>query len=143
VGPHPPKPFGRWIAAGAATLLVAALATAVAFAVNRSGPSAGKAAQLTPPWKIPVDVLNGGGDINFTRQLATRIGSFGYRIERVTKAGRFGYSQTVVYFEPGGEALARRLEQQLGCGAVSPLPGGKDPHRLVVIAGPPSAACTG
>ena len=42
----------------------------------------------------------------------------------------------------GGEAYARRLADQLGCGTVSPLPGGNDPHRLVVIAGPPSATCT-
>ena len=141
-GPAPSRPFGRWIAAGAAAVLVATLATALAFAIGGSSSPAGKAATLPPPWRVPVDILNGGGDINFTRQLATRVGSFGYRIERVTRAGRFGYRQTVVYFEPGGEALARRLASQLGCGTVSPLPGGKNPRRLVVIAGPPSAACT-
>ena len=84
---------------------------------------------------------SGGGDINFTRQLASKAGSFGYGIGHVTKAGRFDYRHTTVYFEPGGEALARRLASQLGCGTVGPLPGGKNPRRLVVIAGPPSAAC--
>jgi transcriptional regulator with XRE-family HTH domain len=143
VGPPPAKPFGRWLAIGVSALLAVALAAAVSFAVGRSGTKgAAAAAQLPPPWKFSVAVLNGGGDINFTRQLASKVGSFGYRIERVGKAGRFGYRQTVVYFEPGGEAYARRLADQLGCGTVSPLPGGKDPNRLVVIAGPPSAACS-
>jgi transcriptional regulator with XRE-family HTH domain len=143
VGPPPAKRLGRWIAIAAAALLVVALAAALAFAAGRSGATrSGGAAKLPPPWDMRVAVLNGGGDINFTKQLASKVGSFGYRIEHVGKAGRFGYRQTVVYFEPGGEAFARRLAQQLGCGTVSPLPGGKDPRRLVVIAGPPSAACS-
>jgi len=142
-GPPPTKPFGRWIAMGVSALLVAALAAALAFAAGRSGSKgSAEAASLPPPWNFSVAVLNGGGDINFTRQLASKVGSFGYRIERVGKAGRFGYRQTVVYFEPGGETFARRLADQLGCGTVSPLPGGKNPRRLVVIAGPPSAACS-
>jgi transcriptional regulator with XRE-family HTH domain len=143
VGPAPPKPFGRWLAIGVSAVLVTALAAAFAFAAGRSGSkSSAAAAQLLPPWKLSAAILNGGGDINFTRQLASKVGSFGYRIERVGRAGRFGYHQTVVYFEPGGEAYARRLANQLGCGTVSPLPGGKNPRRLVVIAGPPSAACS-
>jgi transcriptional regulator with XRE-family HTH domain len=143
VGPPPAKRLGRWIAIAAAALLVVALAAALAFAAGRSGATrSGGAAKLPPPWEMRVAVLNGGGDINFTKQLASKVGAFGYRIERVGKAGRFGYRQTVVYFEPGGEAFARRLAQQLGCGTVSPLPGGKNPRRLVLIAGPPSAACS-
>jgi transcriptional regulator with XRE-family HTH domain len=142
-GPAPRKPFGRWLAIGVSTVLLTALAAALSFAVGRSGSnSTAAAAQLPPPWKFSVAVLNGGGDINFTRQLASKVGSFGYRIERVAKAGRFGYQKTVVYFEPGGEAYARRLAAQLGCGSVSPLPGGKDPRRMVVIAGAPTAACS-
>jgi transcriptional regulator with XRE-family HTH domain len=142
-GPPAAKPLGRWIAMGVSAFLLAALAAALAFAAGRSGSNnSAAAARLAPPWNFSVAVLNGGGDINFTRQLASKVGSFGYRIERVGKAGRFGYRQTVVYFEPGGEPFARRLADQLGCGAVSPLPGGKDSHRLVVIAGPPSAACS-
>jgi len=140
--PPPRRPFGRWIAVGAGAVLVATLAVALTFAVGGgSGPAQGRAATLPPPWRVTVDVLNGGGDINFTRQLASKVGSFGYRIAHVTRAGRFNYPRTVVYFEPRGEALARRLSSQLGCGTVSPLPGGKNPRRLVVIAGPPTAAC--
>ena len=141
VEPPARRPFGRWIAAGAALILVAVLVTGLVAAFGRGGSSASRKPSLPPPWHVPVDVLNGGGDINYTRQLASRIASFGYRIQHVTKATRFDYKHTTVYFEPGGEALARRLASQLGCGTTSPLPGGTNPHRLVVIVGPPSAAC--
>ena len=143
VEPPPRRPFARWLAGGAALTLVAVLVTGLVLAFGRGGggSSASHAAALPPPWHVPVDVLNGGGDINYTRQLASKIGSFGYRIQHVTKATRFDYKDTTVYFEPGGEALARRLSTQLGCGTTSPLPGGTNPRRLVVIAGPPSAAC--
>jgi transcriptional regulator with XRE-family HTH domain len=91
---------------------------------------------LPPTWKFSVDVLNGGGDIYYTRALASKIGALGYKIKRVAKANRFDYPSTAVYFEPGGDAYGNRLAQQLGVQA-KPLPGGSDPHRLVVIAGPP------
>jgi hypothetical protein len=141
VEPPARRPFGRWIAGGAALTFVAVLVTGLVVAFGRGSSSASHRPSLLPPWKVPTDVLNGGGDINYTRQLASRIASFGYRIQHVTKATRFDYKHTTVYFEPGGEALARRLASQLGCGTTSPLPGGTNPHRLVVIVGPPSAAC--
>jgi transcriptional regulator with XRE-family HTH domain len=145
VEPPPRRPFGRWIAVAAGTALLAVLATALALAFGHRGtsPAAARAASLPAPWRVTVDVLNGDGDINYTRRLADRVGSFGYRLGHVTRAGRFDYKQTVVYFEPGGATLARRLASQLGCGIVSPLPGGRDSRRIVVIAGPPSAACEG
>jgi hypothetical protein len=90
---------------------------------------------LPPPWRIDVDVLNGSGDINYTRAVASRIGAFGYRIGRVAKAGRFDYTHTAVYYEPGGLPIAIRLARQLGI-VTSPLPGGSNPRRLVVIVGP-------
>ncbi len=141
VEPPARRPIGRWIAAGAALALVSVLITGLVLAVSGGGTSTGQAATLPPPWHIQVDVLNGGGDINYTRRIADRIGSFGYRIQHVTKASRFDYRRTTVYFEPRGEALARRLSSQLGCGTASPLPAGTNPRRLVVIVGPPSAAC--
>ena len=143
-GPPARKPLGRWLAAAAAATLVTVLALALVGARRHKeghSPAAERAAALPPPWKVAVDVLNGSGDINYTRTLASRIGSFGYRIEHVTKARRFDYRETAVYFEPGGAPLARRLASQLGCGTTSPLPGGKNPRRLVVIAGPPRATC--
>ena len=100
-------------------------------------PPAAAAAQadLPPTWKVEVDVLNGSGDMNYTRTVADRIGAMAYRIERVTRATRFDYTRTAVYFPPGAEALANRLAGQLGVQAL-PLPGGTNNRRLVVIVGP-------
>jgi hypothetical protein len=141
VGPLSSNPRGRLaVAAG-----VAALALAVVVAViapprvgHGANGSAGSAPALPPPWRISVDVLNGGGDITYTRRVADRIGSFAYQIKRVSRAGRFDYPETSVYFPPGGERIGRRLAGRLGVTA-RPLPGGKNPRRLVVIVGPPRA----
>jgi transcriptional regulator with XRE-family HTH domain len=126
------------IGAGAAIVLLAALAVVLlgAFGGDAKRHTADSGAPLPPPWKLTVDVLNGGGDIYYTRQLADKIGAFGYKIHRVTKADRFDYPNNVVYFEPGGEGVGRRLAVQLGVDA-RPLPGGANPRRLVVIAGRP------
>ena len=143
VEPPRRKQLARWLAAGGAVVVVATLLTALGLALGREGstPASRAAAALPAPWRLTVDVLNGSGDINYTRRLASRVGSFGYHLGHVAKAGRFDYRRTVVYFEPGGEPLARRLADQLGCGTPSPLPGGSNARRLVVIAGPPSATC--
>jgi hypothetical protein len=92
-------------------------------------------ASLPPTWRIKVDVLNGSGDMNYTRSVASRIGALAYRIERVTRADRFDYPQTAVYFHVGGERLGERLARQLGVTA-RPLPGRGNPKRLVVVVGP-------
>lgn len=144
VEPPAQRPLGRWLAAGTATTLVVAVTLALVIGVGQgSSPSAAarRAAALPAPWKVSVDVLNGSGDINYTRRVASRVGSFGYRIQHVTKANRFDYRETAVYFEPGGADLAKRLAAQIGCGTTSPLPGGKNPRRLVVIVGPARATC--
>jgi transcriptional regulator with XRE-family HTH domain len=142
VEPPARRPVGRWLAAGAVTAIL--LAVTLTFAIGLGGghgPSAAQrhAARLPAPWKVSIDVLNGGGDINYTRRVASRIGSFGYRIQHVTRANRFDYKETSVYFEPGGGALAQRLAAQLGGVSTHPLPGGKNKRRLVVIAGPAHA----
>src|SRR2546423_620364 len=65
VEPPPRRPFGRWLAGGAALTLVAVLITGLVVAFSRGGsPSASKAAALPPPWKFTTDVLNGHRDIN-------------------------------------------------------------------------------
>jgi transcriptional regulator with XRE-family HTH domain len=124
-------------AVGVMLLIVLAITLAGAF-----GGDAKKreTASLLPAYKLTVDVLNGGGDIYYTRSLASKIGALGYKIKRVTKANRFDYPQTVVYFEPGGEAFGKRLAKEL-CVEARPLPGGTEPRRLVVVAGPPQVAC--
>lgn len=129
------------VLAGVAAIALAALfAFMLPDALDR-GSGGGTAAadrNLPAPWKISVDVLNGGGDITYTRRVADRIGSMAYQIKRVSRASRFDYPETAVYFPPGGEAIGRRLARQLGVPA-RPLPAGKNPRRLVVIAGPPRA----
>ena len=142
VEPPARRPVGRWLAAGAAAAILVAVTIALAMGL-RGGDSRSaaqrRASTLPPPWKVSIDVLNGSGDINYTRRVATRIGSFGYRIQHVTRANRFDYKETSVYFEPGGGALAQRLAAQLGGVTTHPLPGGKNHRRLVVIAGPAHA----
>jgi transcriptional regulator with XRE-family HTH domain len=138
VEPRPQRyPLTRIISIGAGLVLLVALAVTLLGGFGgdtKKGTVRAKA--LPPTWKFSVDVLNGGGDIYYTRALASKIGGLGYKIKRVAKANRFDYPSTAVYFEPGGDAYGNRLARQLGVQA-KPLPGGSDPHRLVVIAGPP------
>jgi hypothetical protein len=120
--------------AGALVALVAALV----LARERHAPS--PVAQLPgptlpAPWTIKVVVLNGSGNINETRRVASSIGALGYSIVHVGRAGRFDYQQTTVYFPPGAREIALRLAKQLG-EQISPLPGGNNPRRLVTIVGP-------
>jgi transcriptional regulator with XRE-family HTH domain len=135
----PPTPVGRYIGAGAVlAALVATLAIVVWPGIHLTGgqhKAARAFANLPPVWKISVDVLNGSGDRNYTGRVANRIGGLGYRIGRIARASSFGYRETTVYYEPGGEANGTRLAEQLGVSA-APLPGGSNPRRLVVIVGP-------
>jgi hypothetical protein len=128
------------VLAGVVAIILAAVAVfSLPQLLSRGGGSDPAAAQSLPaPWKISVVVLNGGGDITYTRRVADRIGSMAYQIKRVARASRFDYPETAVYFPPGGEAIGHRLAEELGVDA-RPLPGGKNPRRLVVIAGPPRA----
>jgi hypothetical protein len=121
---------------GAVLLLAAAGAFVLPGLLHgTSAPPATADVGLPPTWKVEVDVLNGSGDMNYTRSVASKIGGLAYRIERVTRADRFDYPATAVYFHPGGEKLAERLARQLGVQA-RPLPGAGTPNRLVVVVGP-------
>jgi transcriptional regulator with XRE-family HTH domain len=136
---QPARAFRRKvIGAGVAIVLLAALAVALlgAFGGDTKRHAVHQGAPLPPLWTLTVDVLDGGGDIYYTRQLADKVGALGYKIHRVTRADRFDYPNNAVYFEPGGEGVGRRLAAQLGVEA-RPLPGGTNPRRLVVIAGRP------
>jgi transcriptional regulator with XRE-family HTH domain len=143
VGRVPPNAnrFARAAALGAAAVaIVALLAVLLLPGVGKRADGSGKreaasGAPLVPPWRVDVDVLNGSGDINFTRRVASRIGAIGYRIHHVGRASRFDYVRTAVYYEPGGQRLAIRLARQIGV-VTMPLPGGRNPRRLVVIVGP-------
>lgn len=130
------NPLPRIVVIGAAVIALVVLATLLA--ISRSGgddPASKPGAILPPPWRIQVTVLNGSGDINYTRQVASRIGAFGYGIKKVGRADAFTYPQTAVYFPPTCEAVAVRLAKQLGV-TTKPLPGGTGPCQLYVIVGP-------
>jgi len=145
VPPLPPEasPWKRFGAITAFAALILAAVLAIAFARDESSKpptavSASSASALPAPWAIKVVVLNGSGDIVFTRTVASRIQALSYRIEKVGKAATFNYLQTQVYYPPGGRAIGERLAKQLNV-PMQPLPGGTDPKRLVVIVGPEKA----
>jgi hypothetical protein len=115
-----------------AFVLVPALVGKPAAAVD---PVVAQAATLPKPWQIQVDVLNGAGDINWTRQVGSQIQSLAYTVKKVGRADRFDYPLSAVYYSPGGRLIAVRLARQLGF-VTRPLPGGSNPNRLVVIVGP-------
>jgi transcriptional regulator with XRE-family HTH domain len=139
--PVPPLPIERnpllrILVLGAAVAALVVLATLLAISRAGGDDSAAKpGAILPPPWRIQVTVLNGSGDINYTRHVASRIGAFGYGIKKVGRADAFTYPQTAVYFPPTCEAVAVRLAKQLGV-TTKPLPGGTGPCQLHVIVGP-------
>ena len=146
--PMPPRPLdvnpvARLIGVAA---LSAALMAFVAFvlvpavvgkpaATVAVDPVVAQAAALPKPWKVQVEVLNGAGDINWTRQIGSKIQSLAYTVKKVGRADRFDYPQSTVYYSPGGRLVAIRLARQLGF-ITRPLPGGTNPNRLVVIVGP-------
>ena len=77
VEPPARRPVGRWVAAGAVTAILVAVAVTLAIALgggNGSSTAGVRASTLPPPWKVSIDVLNGSGDINYTRRVATQIG---------------------------------------------------------------------
>jgi transcriptional regulator with XRE-family HTH domain len=130
-----PDSLPRILGAAALATLFAVVAVALADPRLTGDRDAGAAQSLPPPWRVSVDVLNGSGDINHTRRIADEVGSLAYRVATVRRADRFDYPETAVYYQPGGQAIAARLADDLGV-ATKPLPGGKDPRRLIVIVGP-------
>ena len=138
---QPPLPPSRWRRIAAAGVFVAVgLAAALAVVLAQRDPAkkptvAASVSTLPAPWAIKVDVLNGSGDIVYTRSIASRIQSMSYRVTHVGKASSFNYPQTQVYFPPGGEAVCTRLAKELDV-PLQALPGGDDPRRCLVIVGP-------
>jgi len=143
--PVPPRPLGvnpigRLVGVAALSAALMALVAFVLVPAVRDEPASvdpvlAQAASLPKPWQVHVEVLNGAGDITWTRQVASQIQSLAYTVKQVRRADRFDYPRTAVYYSPGGRLVAVRLARQLGV-ATKPLPGGADPNRLVVIVGP-------
>jgi transcriptional regulator with XRE-family HTH domain len=122
----------------AAALVAVAITLAVVFLPHggRNSTGASQAANLPPPWHVPVTVLNGSGDMVYTRRVADHVLSLAYRVKKVGRADNFNYPATAVFFPPRCEGVAARLADQLGVDA-RPLPGGAGPCQLYVIVGPP------
>jgi transcriptional regulator with XRE-family HTH domain len=131
------SPAARYVALAAALVAVAIVVAVVLVPRGSAGKTgtAGAASALPAPWRIPVTVLNGSGDINYTRHVADRVLSFAYHVKKVGRADNFSYPQTAVFFPPSCEAVGVRLAQQLGV-AAKPLPGGTGACQLYVIVGP-------
>jgi hypothetical protein len=131
----------RWMAA---LSFAAAAVTLVWFGVLAElSPRAESATQavaaaaetdLPQPWEIEVHVFNGTRRATAATRVADEIAGLAYRIGNVGNAARSDYPETRVYYPPGGEAIADRLARELGV-RTSALPGGKNPHRLIVIVG--------
>jgi transcriptional regulator with XRE-family HTH domain len=129
--------MARYLVLAAAAAIVVGAVTAV-FIHGGSSQRATKvrrATPLPPPWRIQVTVLNGSGDIVYTRHVADRVLSFAYRVKKVGRADSFTYPRTAVYFPPRCQAVGVRLAKQLDV-AAKPLPGGTGPCQLYVIVGP-------
>ena len=144
--PVPPRPLdvnptGRLVGVAAISAALMALVAFVVVPALRGqdtapiDPVVAQAATLPKPWEIQVDVLNGAGDITWTRQVGSRVQSLAYNVKKVGRADRFDYPLSAVYYSPGGRLIAVRLARQLGF-ITRPLPGGSNPNRLVVIVGP-------
>lgn len=126
-----------------AALMIVGVAAAVMLGYAMRAPatrvitSGNAKATLPATWKVKVVVENGGGDINYTRRVASRIASLGYEISSVKRASRFNYKQTTIFYSSVGEgkAVGERLAKQLKA-ALLPLPSGESPLRLLVIVGP-------
>jgi transcriptional regulator with XRE-family HTH domain len=130
------RPAARYLVLAGVLVLVAIVLAAVFVPhgnLRKSGN--GQSLVLPPPWRVPVTVLNGSGDVTYTRRVADRVLSFAYRVKKVGRADSFSYPQTAVYFPPRCEDVGVRLAKQLGV-AAKPLPGGTGPCQLYVIVGP-------
>ncbi|MDX6467947.1 MAG: LytR cell envelope-related transcriptional attenuator, partial [Gaiellaceae bacterium] len=120
--PVPPLPFvanpwRRLAAVGAIGVAVLAAVLAVVLARNTpttASTAAAAAAALPAPWTIKIVVLNGSGDIVYTRSVASKIQALSYDVTRVGRATSFAYPQTAVYYPPGGEANCTQLAKQIG-----------------------------
>ncbi len=127
----------RYAAAAAAAAVVVGIVLAVVFIPGgtASHPTAAPSPKLPPPWRVKVTVLNGSGDMTYTRQVADHVLSLAYRVKNVGRADSFAYQSTSVFYPPGCEGVAGRLAEQLAV-AAKPLPGGTGACQLYVIVGP-------
>jgi hypothetical protein len=124
----------------AAIVVVGAMVLGYTAADSQKTPAAAGVVDdpsLPPVWKIPVQIVNGGGDQVYTHQVADRVAAIGYNVVGIEPAARFVQRRTTVFYGPGArdqekaDALAQRL-----CGIeVLPLPGGGKAGTIYVAVG--------
>jgi transcriptional regulator with XRE-family HTH domain len=145
--PRPIQRNPRGRLAAAAALVIAGIVAAVMLGYTLRGsathilPSSSTDISLPAPWKVKVVVENGGGDINYTRRVASRVASLGYQIADVKRASRFNYRHTTIFYSSigKGRAVGKRLASQLRADLL-PLPNGENQLHLLVIVGPATLA---
>src|SRR4051794_21735413 len=75
-------PRGRLTVVAALVAVTAITAAASGYFLRGGGPGGAGASVLPPPSAIAVPVLNGGGDVNFTRRIASQVQALGYAVPR-------------------------------------------------------------
>src|SRR5438105_14299328 len=75
------NPLPRLLVLG--VVLVALTVVAAVVLIPHGGGRRNSAAgtPVLPPWRVDVNVLNGSGDINYTRQIASHVQALGYTIK--------------------------------------------------------------
>jgi transcriptional regulator with XRE-family HTH domain len=132
------NPRGRLTVVIALLLVTAVAAAASGYYFRDGGAAPGASVNvLPPPSTIAVSVLNGGGDVTYTRRIASQVQALGYAVPHVKRAPTFTYLETAVYYGAGAKKIGERLATQL-CVPLKALGAGAQPNQVVVIAGPPT-----
>ena len=90
----------------AAAAVVVGIVLAVVFIPGgtASHPTAAPSPKLPPPWRVKVTVLNGAGDMTYTRQVAATCSRSRTWSKKVARADSFAYQRTSVFYPPGARA---------------------------------------
>jgi hypothetical protein len=67
---------------------------------------------------VSISVQNGGGIKGRGAAMVAHLKTLGFQAGKATNAKRIDYATTVIYFNPGHEADANRVQKALGMGAV-------------------------
>jgi LytR cell envelope-related transcriptional attenuator len=102
-------------------------------------PAAPPTHRIWPRSRVAVLVLNGNGIAGAAAAEAARIQALGYRVPAATNAPYHDYSRSMILFNPGFHAEARRLARDANIRLVAPLDGIRHSQlkgsKLVVILG--------
>ncbi len=60
-----------------------------------------------------VDVLNGNGVKGSAKKIANDLKTNGFKIQKVSDAGRFDHAQTIIQFRPGKKEIAEQIAEEI------------------------------